>query len=107
MIKELEASEIIAFCLTENKQIEPFELKYQTIRAIAKKMEEKDPSLLVTSDIMSIDAFRCEFSQYVEMNESSICIRRVKKVYSRIQRYLPDEQTVLQLREVESAITDR
>ena len=107
MVKELEASEIIAFCLTEKHQIDSFELEYKTIRAIAKKMEEKHPSLLVTSDMMSIDAFRCEFCRHVEMDDHAICIKHVKNVYARIQRYLPDEQTVAQLREVESEIFGR
>lgn len=107
MIKELEVSEIIAFCIKEKQQADRFEIKYNTIRAIAKKMEEKHPSLLVTSDMMSIDAFRCEFLHYVEMNDHAICIKHIKKIYSRMQRFLPDEQTVAELKEVELEINNR
>lgn len=107
MIKELEAAEIIAFCLKEQHQSETFELHYKTIQAIARKMEEKIPSLLVTSDMMAIDAFRCEFSQYVDMSEIGIRIKHVKMVYSRIQRYLPDGKMEEQLRVVESDLKNR
>ena len=107
MIKELEVSEIIAFCLKERYASDTFELQYNTIRKIARKMEEKIPSLLVTADMMSIDAFRCEFSSYVVMSESGIRINHVKKVYSRIQRYLPDENMEVQLRVVGSELNVR
>lgn len=104
MIKELDASEIIAFCLKENHALDTFEIQYKTIRAIAKKIEEKIPTLLVTADMMSIDAFRCEFSANVIMSENGVRINHVKKVYSHIQRYLPDDKLELQLRVVEAEL---
>lgn len=107
MIKELEASEIIAFCLKQKQQARTVELQYNTIRTIARRMEEKVPFLLVTYDMLSIDAFRCEFSKYVIMNEHTIRINRVHEIYSRIQRYLPDEMLELKLQEVEIELEER
>lgn len=107
MIKELEASEIIAFCLKQKRQSRTVELQYNTIRSIARRMEEKIPSLLVTYDMLSIDAFRCEFSKYVIMKEHAIRINRVHEIYGRIQRYLPDEMLELKLQEVEIELEER
>lgn len=104
MIKELESAEIIAFCLKQKHQSESFELQYKKIQAIAKMMEKAVPSLLVTYDLTSIDAFRCEFSQYVKMSDTAIRINRVQEVYSRILRYLPDSKLELKLQEVESEL---
>lgn len=107
MIKELEASEIIAFCLKQKRQESRVELQYNTIRTIAQRMEEKVPSLLVSYDMLSIDAFRCEFCKYVDMNEQAICVNKVQEIYNRIQRFLPDEVIEMKLEEVEIELNGR
>lgn len=104
MIRELDAAEIIAFCVKQKHHEDTFELKYATIREIAQRMERYVPSLLVTYDMVSIDAFRCEFSKHVVMSEHSIRITKVQDVYSRIQRYLPDPKLEKKMLEVETEI---
>lgn len=107
MIKELEASEIIAFCLKQKRQSDTFEIKYKKIRAIAQKMEEKIPSLLVTYDMVSIDAFRCEFSKNVIMSDQAIRINKVHEIYPRIQRFLPEAMLESKMKEVELELEER
>lgn len=98
---ELDSAEIIAFCIKQERPADKFEITYSKIQAIGRKMEEKVPFLNVTSDMMSIDAFRCEFSSYVEMREASLCINSVHDIYSRIERYLPDSVLEKIMKELE------
>ena len=90
MRHELDSAEIIAFCLKQKQHSDKFEIAYSKIQAIGRRMEEKMPFLNVSSDMVSIDAFRCEFSSHVEMREEYLRINSVHEIYSRIERYLPD-----------------
>ena len=91
MARELDSSEIIAFCLKKKKQTDKFEISYHKIQAIGRTMERECPFLHATYDMISIDAFRCEFSHYVEMRDDCLRINDVYEIYSRIQRYLPEK----------------
>lgn len=101
MRRELDSSEIIAFCLKQKHQSDKFEISYSKIQTIGRKMEERMPFLNVTSDMVSIDAFRCEFSSYVEMREKYLRINSVHEIYTRIERYLPDSVMVEKMMELE------
>jgi hypothetical protein len=100
MRKELDSSEIIAFCLKKKSQTDNFEISYQKIQAIGRTMEKECPFLHATYDMISIDAFRCEFSHYVEMRDKYLRINDVYEIYSRIQRYLPEKAVELKMEEL-------
>lgn len=101
MRHELDSAEIIAFCLKQKQHSDKFEIAYSKIQAIGRRMEEKMPFLNVSSDMVSIDAFRCEFSSHVEMREEYLRINSVHEIYSRIERYLPDSLLEEKLKELE------
>ena len=92
MIKELDSSEIIAYCISTEKRTDDFVISYKKIQTIGRILEERVPSLLVTCDLMSIDAFRCEFCHNVEMKEKELKVHRLNEIYSRIHRYMPEPE---------------
>lgn len=87
---ELDSSEIIAFCLKKEIPANRFEISYHKIQTIGRTMEKECPFLNATYDMISIDAFRCEFSHYVEMRDEYLRINDVHEIYTRIQRYIPE-----------------
>lgn len=101
MAYELDSSEIIAYFIKQQKPIENFTISYHKIYELGKKMEALLPSLHVTCDMMSIDAFRCEFSSYVEMRSTELKIRHLHEIYSRIQRYVPEPDLESKMNELE------
>lgn len=101
MIKELDSAEIIAFCVKKKHKSDMFEISYHQIQCIGRMMEKEMPTLLVTSDMVSIDAFRCEFSQYVEMRKNILRINRIHEIYSRIERFLPEATVVAKMEEMD------
>lgn len=90
MSNELDSSEIIAYCLDQELEKDQFEISYEKIQAIGQEMEKRMPSLQVTYDMVSIDAFRCEFCDNVVMLDDYLRINRVKEVYTRIARFIPE-----------------
>lgn len=59
---------------------------------MANKIEGFDNDFLVTSDYLSIDAFRCAFSQYVKASEEKIVIQNSLEIRKRIERMQPAKQ---------------
>lgn len=101
MAYELDSSEIIAYLIKHKMAMDSLSISYNKIYELGKKMEELIPSLQVTCDIMSIDAFRCEFSSYVEMRGSELKIRHLHEIYGRIRRYVPEPDLELKMNELE------
>lgn len=101
MAYELDSAEIIAYFIKHQKAIDTFSISYNKIYDLGKRMEALMPSLQVTCDMMSIDAFRCEFSSYVEMRSSELKIRHLHEIYGRIQRYVPEPDLELKMNELE------
>lgn len=101
MAYELDSSEIIAYFIKRQKATDSFSISYNKIYELGKKMEKLLPSLQVTCDMMSIDAFRCEFSSYVEMRRSELKIRHLQEIYGRIQRYVPEPDLESKMNELE------
>ena len=103
MIQELDSSEIIAFCVKQKrakKSPNTLSIPYEDIRVIGNKMEKAIPSLLVTSDMVSIDAFRCEFKNHVTMEKRALKIQDVNAISTRISRYLPPENILSTMKKV-------
>lgn len=101
MAHELESSEIIAYFVSQQKEKDEFLISYHKIYEIGKRLERSIPSLQVSCDMMSIDAFRCEFSNYVEMRRSDLKIKHLQEIYSRIQRYFPEADLVSKMKQLE------
>ena len=101
MTYELDSSEIIAYLIKHQRAKDNLSISYNKIYELGKKMEILMPSLQVTCDMMSIDAFRCEFSSYVEMRGSELKIRHLHEIYGRILRYVPEPDLELKMNELE------
>lgn len=86
---ELDSTEVIAYMAQRNKSQDYLELRYSDIRNICRYVESVKSNVLVTSDMISIDAFRCSFPKHVVMTEDSIAISDLKSIRGDIKRLIP------------------
>ena len=93
MYNEIDSSNIIAALASDknNAKKDEFIIPYTHIREIAKHLEDTIPTLLATYDMMSIDAFRCYFANYVEMEEKRLIIRNLQEISNKLEKLQPSE----------------
>lgn len=89
---ELDSFNIIALEISlYATELETLELKFESIFTRVRQIESQFPNIEVSCDMMSLDAFRCEFEEYVVFTSSSIKLQN-KNIRKRIlERYLPEE----------------
>lgn len=104
MILELSATEIIASVVkkkysSNRKTKDSAIIRIQKIQRIAHQLEIEIPSLLTYCDMMAIEECKYEFGDCVTIDASSIRISGVKKLESRISRYLPENNIYIKIAE--------
>lgn len=60
MINEIDSTSIIAAIANDMLELQTIHVKFENIRQVAYELERIKPTLLVTADRLSIDAFRKE-----------------------------------------------
>ncbi len=86
---ELDSTEVIAYMVHKNESCNSFELKYKEIRDICEYVENIKTNVLTTSDLISIDAFRCSFPNNVVMKEESLVIEDILSIKRKMERLMP------------------
>lgn len=100
MVVEIDSSNIIAVIAKQNKNKDRLSLNYGLIRRLAVELEKANSYILTTCDMVSIDAFRCAFKDYVIMDHSELIINEAMYVSNRIQRFLPPVDITNKLEEI-------
>ena len=91
MHNELDSSCIIAALIEYSDDIKEINLSYHHIREVACRLERLKPTLLVTCDMLSIDAFRCSFSQNVVMETNQLVISDFGMIRCQLKKMLPSK----------------
>ena len=78
MIHEIDSSELIASLVEYKKAKRQLQSKYafdfSLLADLARKLEEKCPSIIVDMDRFSIESFRCQCSRGIEVSSSQIIL---------------------------------
>ena len=101
MIHEIDSSNIIAVMLSSKKTLDTVTLSYASIRKIADSLEKINHSYYTTTDLISIDAFRCSFSKYVVMHDKELVIRNFEEIHNKLTRLLPSEEIVESIKRIQ------
>lgn len=92
MLNELDASNIIAAIAGNNQDADNLMLYYSDIRNVAKRLEKDKPTLLTSYDLISIDAFRCQFVPNVEMNNYYLTIKDLPAIKFSLRKLMPSKE---------------
>ena len=94
MFTEIDSTDIIAYLLKDYVSVEDYSIPLSRIRQLADAIETEHKDILVTCDMMSIDAFRCAFSSNVKVENACIVISDVSSIQTRVKRLLPPREVV-------------
>lgn len=92
MINEIDSASIIAAITNDMLELETIHVKFENIRRVAFELERVKPTLLVTADRLSIDAFRCAFVENVFFEHNDLIINNFQEIQWRIQNLLPSKE---------------
>lgn len=101
MFIELDSTDIIAFLIKENGFDDDFIIPFSRICHIAEVIESENKDILTFCDRVSIDAFRCAFSDNVKIEHSNITIYNIGAIRSNVERLLPPQRIIELLAEIE------
>lgn len=94
MNREIDASNIIAAIAELSHDMGQFTLPYEKIRNIAITLERTKPTLLVSYDRISIDAFRCSMGKNVVMEEDCLVIKKIEEIKWKLKLLMPSDEIV-------------
>ena len=92
MSNEIDSTNIIAAITNDIFELKTVSVKFENIRRVALELEKLKPTLLVSADMMSIDAFRCSFVNYVSFEQNFLVIKNFQDIQWRIQNLLPPKE---------------
>lgn len=95
MINEIDSTGIIAAItekMAEIAEMATISVKFENIRRIASELEKARPTLFVTADMMSIDAFRCSFLKNVSIEHNIVIIKNFQEIQWRVKNLLPPKE---------------
>ena len=107
MFNEIDSSSIIAAITKDMIKLNTICVKFENIRRIAVELEQHKPTLLVTSDMMSLDAFRCSFANHVSFENNVLVIKNFQDIQWRIQNLLPSKEITDLIHTFYTAIEDK
>lgn len=91
---EIDSSDIIAYLACRDKDINKVTIQYDVIRHLGYQVEVIDSQVLATCDIISIDAFRCQFPEYVKMESTYLEISNISDISNLLRRIQPSDEVV-------------
>ena len=86
---EIDSSEIIAYLACRPDSNDQLCLDYQEIWDIGYRMEKANSAIISECDLMSVDAFRCKFPDYVKMEQDNLLIDNIPDIYSQLENLQP------------------
>lgn len=107
MFNEIDSTSIIAAITKDMIKRNTIHVKFENIRRIAVELERHKPTLLVTSDMMSLDAFRCSFANHVSFKNNILIINNFQDVRWRIQNLLPPKEITDLIHTFYTALEDK
>lgn len=107
MSNEIDSTNIIAAITKDMIKVDTIYVKFEDIRRVGVALERHQPTLQVTSDMMSIDAFRCSFVNHVSFRQNLLVIKNFQDIQWRIQNLLPQKEITDFINEFYLTIEDK
>lgn len=97
---EIDSSDIIAYLACKDAKYNRITIQYDEIRYLGYQVEKISSHVLATCDIISIDAFRCQFPEYVKMEATYLEIDNISDILGLLHRLQPTDEVVQILEDI-------